>query len=98
MPAPHLTDQDRFQVAAFHAFFKAARIGGLDIDTAFTNAIINSSDEETERVLANDPDAIQRWLDFVPPEPETDEALYETDEALYETDEAQTERIYDEDY
>jgi len=82
MPIPALTDRDRFQVAAFHAFFKAARIGGKDIDTAFVDAIINSSDEETAKVLAKDPNAIQRWLEFEVPI----------------TNETQTERTYDEDY
>ena len=59
--------RDRFQVAAFHAFYKAARISGLDRLNAFVSGIVKSSDEETDRILANDPNAIQRWLDFIPP-------------------------------
>ncbi|MBA7654987.1 hypothetical protein ES703_62883 [subsurface metagenome] len=60
-----ITIQDKFQVTAFHAFYKAAIIGGKNLDEAFVNAIVKSSDDEMERVLANDPNAIQRYLDFV---------------------------------
>ncbi len=58
--------RDNFQIAAFHAFYKAAKIGGLDRLNAFVSGIVKSSDDEMERALAKDPDAIQRWLDLVP--------------------------------
>ena len=53
--------RDRFQFAAFKAFFKAAKMGDLSNEEAFASAIIKSSDEETKRVLKKDPGAIIKW-------------------------------------
>ena len=57
--------EDNFQLAAFHAFYKAARVGGLDRLNAFVSGIVKSSDEEMEKVLANNPNVVQQWRDFV---------------------------------
>ena len=63
MPLPD--NRDRFQVAAFQAFFNVARIGGLNRLNAFVSGIVKSSDDEVDRILANNPNAIQQWLDFI---------------------------------
>ncbi len=56
-----LSLRDRFQIAAFQAFYRAAEIGGKDRYQCFIAGICGSSDLEVNRLLAENPTAIEEW-------------------------------------
>ena len=56
-----LSLRDRFQIAAFQAFYRAAQIGGKDRYQCFIAGICGSCDLEVDRLLAENPTAIEEW-------------------------------------
>ena len=55
-----MTKKDMFQYAAFKAFYKAARLGGLDRINAFVSGIVKSSNDEADKLS---PAVIDAWWD-----------------------------------
>ena len=54
-------NRDRFQVSAFLAMFKAARIGGQENFEALASAIVGSSDEVFDKLPEG---SVEKWLEF----------------------------------
>jgi len=55
--------RDRFQYAAFQAFFRGAKLGGKSNDKAFVSAIVASNDNVTDKILAKNPNTIDMFFE-----------------------------------
>ena len=53
--------REQFQIAAFHIHYRINRRAGKCNAEAFVQAIAATSDQRTEEVLKQCPDAIERW-------------------------------------
>ena len=55
-------ERDLFQVAAFRTEYKSNRRHGMEYLDAFIDAIGATCDEVTDRILADNPSLISRWM------------------------------------
>ena len=53
-----------FQVQAFRAFYRSGRLGGRSSVDAFCRAIVCSSDEAIDALLARNPKALEQFSQF----------------------------------
>ena len=67
------TLRDHFQVVAFKTHYKIAIRAGDNNQTAFAKAIVQTSDKVTDKILEENPDAIEQWVDLRKTSQATDE-------------------------